>query len=213
MSVVYLAVNEKVNKHWAIKEVKKEGVENFETVHQRLLTEADILKRLHHPNLPDIVDIIENEETFLLVMDYIEGRQLESIVQEYGPQKEETVVNWGKQLCDVLSYLHSQNPPIIYRDMKPANVMVQKDGKVVLIDFGTAREFKASQAEDTLCLGTCGYAAPEQYKGRDSPIFGQIFTVWALRFIIFLQGITLFVSPMKSILFDIGIQICHPVLK
>lgn len=166
MSVVYLAVNEKVNKHWAIKEVKKEGVENFETVHQRLLTEADILKRLHHPNLPDIVDIIENEETFLLVMDYIEGRQLESIVQEYGPQKEETVVNWGKQLCDVLSYLHSQNPPIIYRDMKPANVMVQKDGKVVLIDFGTAREFKESQSEDTLCLGTCGYAAPEQYKGQ-----------------------------------------------
>lgn len=166
MSVVYLAVNEKVNKHWAIKEVKKEGVENFETVHQRLLTEADILKRLHHPNLPDIVDIIENEETFLLVMDYIEGRQLESIVQEYGPQKEETVVNWGKQLCDVLSYLHSQNPPIIYRDMKPANVMLQKDGKVVLIDFGTAREFKESQAEDTLCLGTCGYAAPEQYKGQ-----------------------------------------------
>lgn len=166
MSVVYLAVNEKVNKHWAIKEVKKEGVENFETVHQRLLTEADILKRLHYPNLPDIVDIIENGETFLLVMDYIEGRQLESIVQEYGPQKEETVVNWGKQLCDVLSYLHSQNPPIIYRDMKPANVMVQKDGKVVLIDFGTAREFKESQAEDTLCLGTCGYAAPEQYKGQ-----------------------------------------------
>ena len=166
MSVVYLAVNEKVNKHWAIKEVRKEGVENFETVHQRLLTEADILKRLHHPNLPDIVDIIENEETFLLVMDYIEGRQLESIVQEYGPQKEETVVNWGKQLCDVLSYLHSQNPPIIYRDMKPANVMLQKDGKVVLIDFGTAREFKESQAEDTLCLGTCGYAAPEQYKGQ-----------------------------------------------
>lgn len=166
MSVVYLAVNEKVNKHWAIKEVKKEGVENFGTVHQRLLTEADILKRLHHPNLPDIVDIIENEETFLLVMDYIEGRQLESIVQEYGPQNEETVVNWGKQLCDVLSYLHSQNPPIIYRDMKPANVMVQKDGKVVLIDFGTAREFKESQAEDTLCLGTCGYAAPEQYEGQ-----------------------------------------------
>lgn len=166
MSVVYLAVNEKVNKHWAIKEVKKEGVDNFETVHQRLLTEADILKRLHHPNLPDIVDIIENEETFLLVMDYIEGRQLESIVQEYGPQNEETVVNWGKQLCDVLSYLHSQNPPIIYRDMKPANVMVQKDGKVVLIDFGTAREFKESQAEDTLCLGTCGYAAPEQYEGQ-----------------------------------------------
>ncbi len=166
MSVVYLVVNEKVNKHWAIKEVKKEGVENFEAVHQGLLAEADILKKLHHPNLPDIVDIIEGEETFLLVMDYIEGRELESIVQEYGPQKQEDVVKWGKQLCDVLSYLHSQEPPIIYRDMKPANIMLQKDGKVVLIDFGTAREFKESQTEDTVCLGTYGYAAPEQYKGQ-----------------------------------------------
>lgn len=82
-------------------------MENFETVHQRLLTEADILKRLHHPNLPDIVDIIENEETFLLVMDYIEGRQLESIVQEYGPQKEETVVNWENScvMCCLISIL------------------------------------------------------------------------------------------------------------
>lgn len=97
--------------------------------------------------------------------------------------------------------------------MKPANVMVQKDGKVVLIDFGTAREFKESQAEDTLCLGTCGYAAPEQYKGQgQSDIRTDIYCL-GVTLIIFLQGITLFVSPMKSILFDIGIQICHPVLK
>lgn len=166
MSVVYLAVNEKVNRYWAIKEIKREGIENFETVYQGLLAEADILKKLHHPNLPDIVDIIEGKETFLLVMDYIEGRQLERIVQEYGPQKQENVVEWGKQLCDLLLYLHSQEPPIIYRDMKPANVMLQEDGKVVLIDFGTAREFKESQTEDTVCLGTWGYAAPEQYKGQ-----------------------------------------------
>lgn len=166
MSVVYLAVNEKVNRHWAIKEVKREGVESFETVYQGLLAEADILKKLHHPSLPDIVDIIEEEETFLLVMDYIEGRQLEDVVQEYGPQKQENVVEWGKQLCDVLSYLHSQNPPIIYRDMKPGNIMLQKDGKVVLIDFGTAREFKENRTEDTACLGTWGYAAPEQYSGQ-----------------------------------------------
>lgn len=166
MSVVYLAVNEKVNKYWAIKEVKKEGVENFEIIHQGLLAEVDILKKLHHPNLPDIADIIEEKESFLLVMDYIEGRELESIVQQYGPQNQEDVVKWGEQLCDVLSYLHSQKPPIIYRDMKPSNIMLQKDGKVVLIDFGTAREFKESQAEDTVCLGTCGYAAPEQYKGQ-----------------------------------------------
>lgn len=166
MSVVYLAVNEKVNKRWAIKEVKKEGVENFETVYQGLLAEVDILKKLHHPNLPDIVDIIEEEAAFLLVMDYIEGRQLERVVQETGPQKQEDVVEWGRQLCDVLSYLHSQKPPIIYRDMKPSNIMLQEDGKVVLIDFGTAREFKENRTEDTMCLGTWGYAAPEQYKGQ-----------------------------------------------
>lgn len=176
MSVVYLAVNEKVNRYWAIKEIKREGIENFETVYQGLLAEADILKKLHHPNLPDIVDIIEGKETFLLVMDYIEGRQLERIVQEYGPQKQENVVEWGKQLCDLLLYLHSQEPPIIYRDMKPANVMLQEDGKVVLIDFGTAREFKESQTEDTVCLGTWGYAAPDSIKV--SQIFGQISILW-----------------------------------
>ena len=165
MSVVYLAVNEKVNRYWAIKEVKKEGVKDFEIVRQGLLAEADLLKRLHHPNLPDIVDIIEGEETFLLVMDYIEGRQLENIVQEFGPQKQEDVVEWGKQLCDVLSYLHSQQPPIIYRDMKPSNIMLQADGRVMLIDFGTAREFKEMEKEDTTYLGTQGYAAPEQYGG------------------------------------------------
>ena len=165
MGVVYLAVNEKVNRYWAIKEVKKEGVKDFEIVRQGLLAEADLLKRLHHPNLPDIVDIIEGEETFLLVMDYIEGRQLENIVQEFGPQKQEDVVEWGKQLCDVLSYLHSQQPPIIYRDMKPSNIMLQADGRVMLIDFGTAREFKEMEKEDTTYLGTQGYAAPEQYGG------------------------------------------------
>lgn len=183
MSVVYLAVNEKVNKHWAIKEVKKEGVENFEVVHQRLLAEAEILTRLHHPNLPDIVDIIEEEESFLLVMDYIEGRELESIVQQYGPQEQEKVIKWGQQLCDLLSYLHSQNPPIIYRDMKPSNIILQEDGKIVLIDFGTARELKESQTEDTICLGTSGYAAPEQYEG-----YGQT----DMRTDIYCLGVTLY---------------------
>lgn len=183
MSVVYLAVNEKVNKYWAIKEVKKEGAENFEIVYQGLLAEADLLKKLHHPNLPDIVDIIDGEETFLLVIDYIEGRHLESLVQEYGAQNQEDVLEWGKQLCDVLAYLHSQNPPIIYRDMKPSNIMLQADGRVILIDFGTAREFKETEKEDTTYLGTQGYAAPEQYGG-----YGQT----DVRTDIYCLGVTLY---------------------
>lgn len=166
MSVVYLAMNERANKQWAIKEVRKDGVQNFEVVKQGLIAETEMLKKLSHPNLPSIIDVIDGDGTFLIVMDYIEGRHLESVVKEYGAQRQEDVIEWAKQLCDVLSYLHSRKPPIIYRDMKPSNVMLKPDGKVMLIDFGTAREFKENSVADTTCLGTQGYAAPEQYRGH-----------------------------------------------
>lgn len=80
-------------------------------------------------------------------------------------EKCKDVIEWSKQLCDVLGYLHSREKPIIYRDMKPSNVMLKPDGKVILIDFGTAREFKEKNIADTTCLGTQGYAAPEQFGG------------------------------------------------
>ncbi|MEF2877297.1 MAG: serine/threonine-protein kinase [Blautia sp.] len=166
MSIVYLAMNERANKQWAIKVVRKDGVKNFEVVKQGLVVETDLLKKLNHPNLPSIIDVIDGDGTFLIVMDYIEGRHLESVVKEYGAQNQEDVIDWAKQLCDVLSYLHSRKPPIIYRDMKPSNIMLKPDGKVMLIDFGTAREFKESSVADTTCLGTQGYAAPEQYGGH-----------------------------------------------
>ena len=166
MSVVYLAMNERANKQWAIKEVRKDGVQNFEVVKQGLIAETEMLKKLSHPNLPSIIDVIDGDGTFLIVMDYIEGRHLESVVKEYGAQSQEDVIEWAKQLCDVLSYLHSRKPPIIYRDMKPSNVMLKPDGKVMLIDFGTAREFKENSVADTTCLGTQGYTAPEQYGGH-----------------------------------------------
>ena len=166
MSIVYLAMNERANKQWAIKEVRKDGVKNFEVVKQGLVVETDLLKKLNHPNLPSTIDVIDGDGTFLIVMDYIEGRHLESVVKEYGAQNQEDVIDWAKQLCDVLSYLHSRKPPIIYRDMKPSNIMLKPDGKVMLIDFGTAREFKESSVADTTCLGTQGYAAPEQYGGH-----------------------------------------------
>ncbi len=165
MSVVYLAMNEKANKQWAVKEVRKDGVKDFEVVKQGLVVETDMLKRLSHPSLPSIIDVIEDKETFLIVMDYIEGNPLSKALEEFGAQPQEMVVEWAKQLCDVLYYLHTQNPPIIYRDMKPANVMLKPDGNVTLIDFGTAREFKEKNLADTTCLGTVGYAAPEQFGG------------------------------------------------
>lgn len=166
MSVVYLALNRKAMKQWAIKEVRRDGVKDFEVVKQSLVAETDMLKKLSHPNLPDIVDIIENDDSFFIVMDYIEGKPLSKRLEESGAQPEEYVVEWAKQLCDVLDYLHTRTPAIIYRDMKPSNVMLKPDGTVCLIDFGTAREYKGTNIQDTTCLGTIGYAAPEQFGGK-----------------------------------------------
>ena len=163
MSVVYLAMNEKANKQWAIKEVRKDGVKDFEIVKQGLVAETDLLKKLSHPSLPSIIDVIEGPDTFLIVMDYIQGNPLSKALEEYGAQPQEYVIEWAKQLCDVLEYLHTRTPPIIYRDMKPANIMLKPDGNICLIDFGTAREFKEKNLADTTCLGTVGYAAPEQF--------------------------------------------------
>lgn len=171
MSVVYLALNERANKTWAIKEVRKDGVQDFTTVKQGLIAETNILKSLSHKYLPSIVDVIDDGDTFLIVMDYIQGKSLntilkESMEQEGLPISVEDTISWGKQLCDVLYYLHTRPNPIIYRDMKPANVMLRPSGEISLIDFGTARVFKTGNSEDTTCLGTPGYAAPEQYGGN-----------------------------------------------
>lgn len=167
MSVVYLAINERANKTWAVKEIRKDGICDFEAVKQGLIVETDMLKRLNHDHLPSIIDVIDTEDSFLIVMDYIEGKSLQSVLKASGAQPHDLVVKWGLQLCDVLGYLHSRNPAIIYRDMKPANVMLKPNGDITLIDFGTAREFKnRAMVEDTTCLGTRGYAAPEQFGGR-----------------------------------------------
>lgn len=160
MSIVYLAMNEKVNKQWAIKEILKKDYRDLAMDRK----EIEMMKRLKNPHLPAIVDVIEKNDRILIVMDYIEGCSLEDIVQEYGPQDPQKVLCWAKQLCDVLQYLHTRTPPIVYRDMKPSNVMLKPDGNIMLIDFGAAREYKPQNQKDTVLLGTKGYAAPEQYR-------------------------------------------------
>ena len=166
MSVVYLAMNEKANKQWAIKEMRKEKNKNYEIMKQSLITETNLLKELKHPYLPSIADIIESDDTIIIVMDYVEGRPLSDILSEEGVIEEDKVADYAIQLCDVLDYLHSQTPPIIYRDLKPANIMLRPDGKITLIDFGTARKYNYDSVSDTTCLGTIGYAAPEQFAGE-----------------------------------------------
>ncbi len=167
MSIVYLAMDKRLNKQWAVKEIRKKGSgKNDEIVVNSLLAEANMMKRLDHPALPRIVDIIDNGVTIYVIMDYIEGESLDKILNEYGAQTEELVIGWAKQLCDALAYLHSQKPPIVYRDMKPANVMLKPEGNIKIIDFGIAREYKEQNLADTTVLGTKGYAPPEQYSGQ-----------------------------------------------
>ncbi len=167
MSVVYLAMDKHLNKQWAVKEIRKKGEgKNDEIIVNSLLAEANLMKKLDHPALPRIVDIIDNGVTIYVVMDYIEGESLDKVLKAEGPQPEEVVIEWAKQLCDALSYLHSQKPPIIYRDMKPANIMLKPEGNIKIIDFGIAREYKEQALSDTTVLGTKGYAPPEQYSGQ-----------------------------------------------
>lgn len=167
MSVVYLAMDTHLNKQWAVKEIRKKGSgKNDEIVVNSLLAEANLMKKLDHAALPRIVDIIDNGITIYVIMDYIEGESLDKVLNEYGPQPEQQVIAWAMQLCDALAYLHSQKPPIIYRDMKPANVMLKPEGNVKIIDFGIAREYKEQNLADTTVLGTKGYAPPEQYSGQ-----------------------------------------------
>lgn len=127
--------------------------------------EALMLASLKHPNLPNIYDQFTDASRSYLVMDFIEGKTLEEhLVDLQGTLLPITkTLTIALQLCDVLIYLHSQQPPIIFRDLKPANVMLTLAGHVYLIDFGIARHFKPGQAKDTTALGSTGYAAPEQY--------------------------------------------------
>ncbi|MCR5177986.1 MAG: serine/threonine protein kinase [Lachnospiraceae bacterium] len=175
-SRVYLAHDEYANRQWAVKELRRD-VEHYDLIRRSLLAEIKLLRSLNHPCLPSIIDCIDegDDGSILTVMNYIEGKTLSEILSGYGAQPQERVVKWALQLCDVLSYLHRQTPPIIYRDIKPGNIMLKPDGNITLIDFGTARQYRindsdqsdvCTDADDTICLGTRGYAAPEQFGGH-----------------------------------------------
>lgn len=163
MSIVYLAMDNRLNKQWAVKEIKNDGSKSVETLLKGLEREANILKNVDHPVLPRIVDIINENGTIYVIMDFVEGKPLNEVLKAEGAQKQSDVIEWGRALASALDYLHSMNPPIIYRDMKPSNVMLKPDGSVKLIDFGTAKEYIIENNADTTALGTRGYAAPEQF--------------------------------------------------
>lgn len=171
MGVVYLAYDSRLaDKPCAVKELLSDPhakPDEREQAAAQFRREAAILAHLSHPNLPNVSDYFEQDGNFYLVMDYVEGETLmDKLARSPEGLPEQDVVGWAVQLCEVLDYLHSQNPPVIFRDMKPANVMVTPEGTVKLIDFGVARLFDPGKGTDTLKMGTAGYAPPEQYAGQ-----------------------------------------------
>src|SRR6266851_763046 len=134
--------------------------------------EVSLLSKLEHSNLPRLYEHFQSPGYWYLVMDFIAGETLEEC-QHKAPDGRlllSEVLDIGMQLCTVLDYLHTQQPPIVFRDLKPANIMRTAAGQVYLIDFGIARYFKPGQAKDTVALGSLGYAPPEQYgKAQTTP--------------------------------------------
>ncbi len=141
-----------------------------QTIVQNFEREANILATLNHPAIPKIYDYFSQDNRSYLVLEYIHGKDLEAMINETpGFLPEEQVLHWAIQLCDVLSYLHNHKPePIIFRDMKPSNVMINLSGDVMLVDFGIARTFQVGQ-KGTM-IGTEGYSPPEQYRGEATPL-------------------------------------------
>ena len=162
--------------------------------------EAELLRRLRHPNLPIVSDEFALDDRYYLVMEYVPGSTLQQMLDRgEGPFPEARVVAWANQLCDVLHYLHRQQPPIIFRDLKPGNIMIMADDRLKLIDFGIARLFKPGQRQDTMLLGTQGYAAPEQYGGGQSDARSDVYALGATLFSLLTGQDPAQLAPMRAL--------------
>ncbi|MBP1995235.1 serine/threonine protein kinase [Paenibacillus eucommiae] len=188
MSHVYLAEDLKLKgKKWAVKECYSIGTDA-----QTFLDEAEMLAQLQHPQLPQLIDyfITETDEIAYLVMDYIQGPTLHDVFERNGRVLSvESIIRYALQLCDLFHYLHSFRPrAIIFRDLKPGNVMINEHDQVRLIDFGVARHFTAGKHADTLQLGTIGFASPEQLNATQTDPRSDLYTLGAMMFYLLSGG-------------------------
>lgn len=157
--IVYLAKDTHLGKKWAIKQIVKKELKN----ENQILNEVLLMMELDHHGIPRVTDQMEDEDSYYIVMDFCKGDSLWEYCKKHTVTVED-VIDWGIQLCDILEYLHSRKPAIIFRDMKPGNIICDEKKQLKLIDFGIARvEGDLQDAK-----GTKGYAAPEQFKGISS---------------------------------------------
>ncbi|MBK1811117.1 serine/threonine protein kinase [Clostridium sp. YIM B02505] len=158
MGTVYLCKNIRLENLWAIKETEK-----YDNVSLDILSECNILKNLNHSGIPRIVDIFYEKNYVYLVEDYVEGKTLFEYVKNEQGVELENIKTIILEISEIIEYLHSLNPPIIYRDLKPSNIIINPSGKVFLVDFGISKFYKVDSDSDTICMGSSGYAAPEQH--------------------------------------------------
>src|SRR5579864_6167796 len=168
----------------AIKQINLRGLHPRDVIEatDTFNREVGLLSGLEHPNLPRIYEHFTDREHWYLAMDFIAGETLDEYLTRAtgGHLPVEEVLDIGIQLCTVLDYLHTRQPPIIFRDVKPANVMRTHTGHLYLIDFGIARHFKPGQVKDTKALGSPGYAAPEQYGRAQTTPQADIYSLGAM---------------------------------
>ena len=166
MGKVFLV--KKNNSFFALKESPNTNFFEKSNKGKTFSNEAKLLSNIVHPGLPDFYDCFELGTNNYILMEYIEGSSLEDILnEEKGPLREKDVLNWGIHLCEILFYLHTLKPqPVIYRDLKPSNIIITDEGLARLIDFGVSRRYNPGKDRDTERLGTPGYAAPEQYRKK-----------------------------------------------
>ncbi|WP_128896791.1 serine/threonine protein kinase [Longirhabdus pacifica] len=179
MGKVYLAEDTKLSrKKWAIKEIPLTGMQR-----KQVISEVEILTKLNHQHLPRIVDYYtdEQQQHIYVVMDYIEGTTLQEVLKQKGVMDWKDTLHYSLQICDVFIYLHHDlAEPIIYRDLKPSNIMITKQNEVKLIDFGIARSYNQEKQDDTIKLGTIGFAAPEQFLDGQSDHRTDLYTLGSL---------------------------------
>lgn len=177
MSTVYLAKDKRLNKNWAVKEVKESFKDQVD-----LSAEPNILKNLNHSGIPKIIDIFNENDNLYIVEDYIEGNNLDQYIKINSDISITSILSITTKICEILEYLHGLEPPIIYRDLKPQNIIISKEQQVTLVDFGISKIYKVNGNMDTVALGTRGYAAPEQYGANQSNISTDIYGLGAVMF-------------------------------
>lgn len=165
MSCVWLAEDLHLKKKWAVKEIFKDSKEYEAALNpDGTLTEVLVLSMLDHPFAPRIVDRYEDDSIIAIVMDYIEGKTLQEILNEEGPQDEEKVLQWVISLLDLLEFLHTREDAVVYNDVKPENMILKEDGTIRVIDYGIAKI--PGRYKNYSPIGTPGYASPEHFSGK-----------------------------------------------